>query len=544
MAFKRRTFLVALPLLLLTLLLVVMGVRFLVHRSEAPQPPLPTITVDASYPGASAEVVAEVVAAPIEEEVSGVLDMVSLTSQCSSDGQYRLTVTFKRGTDIHIAHVLVQNRVALAEPKLPELVLRRGVSVRMNGPGIFLLLVVTSPGGDREAAADYAAGTLRTELAKVKGVGGLTVIAARHDSNHSPDLALYNGKPAVVVAVHAMPDTNAAALSAAVRAKAAELAGTQPKGVQVDVAFDFTPNIDAAIETPSSEYLLLDPDLPPSPTFDERLKTFQEWERHVRDATGVQDVLILPEHPFDMAPRACMLVRLAPAEGRSKNRAQIVSAIRRNLGSFEGQQVRVRDLSAPGRFPRCGYLVDFVVYGPELAQVQIMANQLVARLRQEAELSDVWVSGASAAPAHVTMTIDRQALSQWGVAEKDLLDTLRTSFEARDRLEWRQTERTLELTIPLDGRRFKGIEQIQELEVPSATGANLPLRKLASLRRIEGPQLVQRYNLRPMVEITANPANESSLAKLRSLCEVQAAAVRRELNLSDEYRVAWLSEMP
>src|SRR6478609_4636472 len=98
--------------------------------SQYPDIVPPTVTVTAGYPGASAETVAETVAAPIEQEINGVDDMLYQSSQSTGDGNVTITVTFKLGTDLDTAQVLVQNRVALAEPSLPEDVRRQGVVVR------------------------------------------------------------------------------------------------------------------------------------------------------------------------------------------------------------------------------------------------------------------------------------------------------------------------------------------------------------------------------------------------------------------------------
>ena len=100
----------------------------------------PTVEVSAIYPGANAKVVADTVAAPIEQQVNGVEGMMYMSSQCTNDGTYTLTVTFKLGTDLNIAQVLVQNRVALAQPILPDLVQRRGVSVKKKSPSVLMIV--------------------------------------------------------------------------------------------------------------------------------------------------------------------------------------------------------------------------------------------------------------------------------------------------------------------------------------------------------------------------------------------------------------------
>jgi multidrug efflux pump subunit AcrB len=154
--------------------------RSFADRAVRPRP-RPVITVEATYPGASAPVVADTVAAPIEGQVSGVKDMVSMLSRCSSDGSYTLTVIFKPGEDLPIAQVLVQNRVALALPVLPGEVQRAGVSTRKRSDGVLLLAAVSSPDDSRDAVylGTYAGAILKDELARVPGVGDVSGIAAR-----------------------------------------------------------------------------------------------------------------------------------------------------------------------------------------------------------------------------------------------------------------------------------------------------------------------------------------------------------------------------
>src|ERR1043165_1353710 len=108
--------------------------------AQYPEITPPTVEVSAVYPGANAKVVADTVAAPIEQQVNGVEDMLYMSSQSTNDGTYTLTVTFKPGIDLNIAQVLVQNRVNLAQPVLPELVKRRGVTVKKKSPSQLLII--------------------------------------------------------------------------------------------------------------------------------------------------------------------------------------------------------------------------------------------------------------------------------------------------------------------------------------------------------------------------------------------------------------------
>src|ERR671932_2463608 len=108
--------------------------------AQYPEIAPPTVEVSAVYPGANAQVVADTVAAPIEQQVNGVEGMMYMSSQCTNDGSYALTVTFQHGIDLNMAQVLVQNRVSLAEPILPDLVKRRGVTVKKKSPNVLMIV--------------------------------------------------------------------------------------------------------------------------------------------------------------------------------------------------------------------------------------------------------------------------------------------------------------------------------------------------------------------------------------------------------------------
>ena len=148
--------------------------------SKFPEITPPTVQVTAFYPGANAQVVSETVAAPIEQEVNGVEKMLYMSSSSADDGSYTLNVTFEIGIDMDMATVLVQNRVAIATPKLPEEVRRQGVTTKKQSTQIIQFITLTSPDGryDDLYLSNYATINVKDELSRIKGVGSVAVMGA------------------------------------------------------------------------------------------------------------------------------------------------------------------------------------------------------------------------------------------------------------------------------------------------------------------------------------------------------------------------------
>jgi HAE1 family hydrophobic/amphiphilic exporter-1 len=140
----------------------------------------PTVQVAAFYPGADAKTLADTVAAPIEQEINGVENMLYMSSTCSSDGSYKATITFDVGVDLDEAQVLVQNRVAIAMPKLPQEVQRQGVTAKKQSTNIVMAVSLLSPDGrfDDLFLSNYATLRVKDQLSRVAGVGEAQVIGS------------------------------------------------------------------------------------------------------------------------------------------------------------------------------------------------------------------------------------------------------------------------------------------------------------------------------------------------------------------------------
>ena len=157
---------------------------FTLPVAQYPEVTPPTVLVTVLYPGANSRTVQDTVAAPIEEQVSGVEGMAYMASRSTNDGAYELTVTFKLGMDSDMAQVLVQNRVALALPVIPLLVQNEGINVRKMSPNTLMIVNLISPDGryDELFLSNYATINISDELGRLPGVAGITYLGQRNYS--------------------------------------------------------------------------------------------------------------------------------------------------------------------------------------------------------------------------------------------------------------------------------------------------------------------------------------------------------------------------
>src|SRR5438132_253511 len=192
----------------LSIVILIVGVVAYTQLPIAQYPEVtpPTVQVTATYPGANAKTMADTVATHIEQEVNGVERMLYMSSKCTNDGQMNLDVTFELGTDLDTAQVLVQNRVSVAQARLPEEVKRQGVTTKKKSPSILLCINLISPGGryDQLYLSNFATTQVKDALARLKGVGDVTFLGPRDYSMRiwlDPEkLARLNMTPADVIA--------------------------------------------------------------------------------------------------------------------------------------------------------------------------------------------------------------------------------------------------------------------------------------------------------------------------------------------------------
>src|ERR1700761_7282942 len=231
----------------IAILMILIGGVALFNLAIAQYPDVvpPTVQVTTRYPGASAKTVIDTVALPIEQQVNGVEDMLYMQSYSGADGTYTLTVTFKIGTDLNFAQVLVQNRVSSALSQLPTSVQNQGVTVQKKSTSILLFVTLTSPDAKYDSLylSNYATINLRDELSRLSGVGNVTVFGA---GQYSMRIWLYPNK---MQSLGLMPQDVVQAIQQQSQQVTAGQVGMPP--TPPDQAFQITLNVNGRLDDPS-----------------------------------------------------------------------------------------------------------------------------------------------------------------------------------------------------------------------------------------------------------------------------------------------------
>jgi multidrug efflux pump subunit AcrB len=353
-----------------------------------------------------------------------------------------------------------------------------------------------------------------------------------------------NGKPGVVLAIYPISGASANEVSRAVADRLAMLRARLPEGLRLEAAFDFTANLDAPGKPTTSEYLLLDLNLSEPASLERMREALKSCDSLLHGVAGVRDVLALSENPFDILGNGpCLLVRLAPREKREIGREEILQTIRMKVATMmPGVALHPRDLARPGAFPQCGYPIDLAVSGPEPDEVRELAPKLAELLRKSKKLMDVWVNRESTPRPFLHVTIDRTQAMDQGLEAAEIFNTLQVFLGSVHVGDFNRFGRVWEVVVQADSKLGKRVEDLKQVKIRNAQGQMIPLANIATVQTSAGPGAINRFDLNPMVQITANPAPGVSLTEARTFCADLFAQMRKSKLLPARVQIDWLQE--
>jgi multidrug efflux pump subunit AcrB len=351
--------------------------------------------------------------------------------------------------------------------------------------------------------------------------------------------ASLDGKDGAALVVYPLAHAQRSDVRAGVQAKLTELHRRLPDGVDTFTGFDFAP--EAMAKGPG--YLVLDVDPPIGASAEFAARTLTREEGLLRQLANVRNVLALSEQPFDRdRDQACLLVALAPSEGKPVDHARLMRKIPAGLIAEETAAfVRMRDVSENGRSGRLRYPVALAIIGPDRPQLQELAGQLAARMSQDQRLTDVWAS--QRVDRALAVDIDRTKAAALDLDVAEILASLEAAIGPAYSGETRNVAENWRFRLPDGAGRRTIVETLNQLKVRTRNGQMVPLQTIAALREVSDPAQLDRIDLQPAISITANPALGLTLAEARFVCERLAAEVLPKQG-PNQYRLVWLREMP
>jgi multidrug efflux pump subunit AcrB len=520
---------VRLILILLATLVPVAGVTGLILWRTIPDDPV-FVTVTAVSTGSTAAEVEQTIAAPIEQQLSGVKPIQGRHSRSWHDGSYRLDVSFAPGVDGERALVLVQDRVAAALPALPTGIQNSGVIVRKGSFGPVMIIGVISPDRRFDALqlSVYTKSKLEAELGRLPGVAEVIVLGALEYG-----WANLDGGDAGALAVYALANARPFDLRAMLQAKLEELRGRLADGVGIFAGFDLSHEAIAG----GQDYLLLDVDLPVEAGTERSRHILTRCQELARQLTGVQHVLALSHQPFVRDPgQPCLVLGLRHSEVAPIDHRHLMREIRARFLADAKAKIRIRDLSRTTPTRRFGYPVAFALTGPDRTRLQELAGDLVARMSQDRRLTDV--------KAHVglklelAVDLDRIKAAALGLDPAEIFDSLRVLFGSPESDNPSRSRATWTFRPPVDAGGRANVEKFNQLKVRTRNGRMVPLTTVAAIRAVNEPTPLERIDLQPALSITANPAEGSTLPEAQSACEQLALEVLGKEQPA-QYRLVW-----
>jgi multidrug efflux pump subunit AcrB len=346
--------------------------------------------------------------------------------------------------------------------------------------------------------------------------------------------ASLDGNDVLALVVYALAQAEPSDVQAAVRTKQAEVRRGLPDGVELFAEFDFSQEAMAD----GRGYLVLDVDLPVEASAELTRRALTDGERVLRQLAGVRNVLALSEQPFDRdRNQPCLIVALGPAQGTPIDRAQLMREIRAGFIDPEKRaSIRMRDLSGRARTGRFGYAIDFAIIGPDRPRLQELAGQLVAQMSQDRRLTDVR-AGLRLEPV-LSVDVDRAKAKSLDLDPAEILRSLEAFLGYAQAGNTTHSGGTWRFRLPVDAGGPANLDTLNQLKVRTRQGQMAALHTVAALRQLNEPITLDRIDLNPAISITANPAEGSTLAEARTVCERLAAEILPKQQPAD-YRLIW-----
>jgi multidrug efflux pump subunit AcrB len=328
--------------------------------------------------------------------------------------------------------------------------------------------------------------------------------------------ASLDGKPAAVLAIYASAWADPREVSAALRGRFPELRGSFPPGVELSADFEFT----APATAGAPDHLLLDVNLPPAGPGESPRELLARTDQSLREIPGVRRVLALSGQPFDRdRDQPCLVVGLGQVDGAPVDRERILREIRTRFNATEkSASIRTRDLPGYARSRRSGYPIEFAIPGFDRQRLRELADKIVARMSREPRLTEPW-AGPRQVPTYA-VDIDRARMERLSLALPDVSTSLQAVFGSVQAGNLQAPfGREYPILLKIDPAGRGEVERLIRTNLRTARGESISLSEVAAVHLENQPAFLERFNIYPVIVITAGLDGDLSLAEARFLCE-------------------------
>jgi multidrug efflux pump subunit AcrB len=346
--------------------------------------------------------------------------------------------------------------------------------------------------------------------------------------------ASLDGKDAVALAVYPLARAQSFDVRAALQAKLEDLRRQLPDGVELFAGFDVSQEAIAD----GLDYLLLDVDPAVEGSLEQIRRILVRCDGLLRQLAGAQNVLALSQQPFDRdRDQPCVVVALGQSKGAPVDHRQIMREIRAKfLAETKAASIGIRDLSSAIPTRHFANAVAFAITAPDRTRLQELAGQLVARMSQDRRLIDA--RSSLRLKPELAVDIDRAKLTSLGLDPATILDSLELVLGPAQSGETSRPGTPWRSELPSDAAKRANVEKFNLLRVRTRQGQMVPLTTVAAIRQVNEPTSLERIDVQPAISITANPADGSTLAEARSICEHLAAETLPK-EQPPRYRLVW-----
>jgi multidrug efflux pump subunit AcrB len=483
----------------------------------------PTLVLRASAPGLSSEMIAELIAAPIEKQLAA-LESLPLVESLSTEGQVEFLLHTKAGCNIKQVESLVADRIAAIKDSLPQVVNDSGFEIKARTAPLFVVAVYSpDKKQDHAALSNYVKANIQDQLTHVPGIGQVMVFGTSAAGNE----VIIKQHAGIAIMLAPTIDAKPADIATELKQRLAELRADMPPGMILSLPINLAEATD-----PREIHLLLELEL--APGFDTSRSSLElsNTSTRLRSLPGMKNWISMTRHPLEAGnPNPCLLLHAA-ADQPEQAAQKIRAAIKENLASSAGISVQLKSFGKPD-----STLFRAAIRGPDAQAADELATKFAEKLQESRSYTASKSRSPLAMKPRVTVKLDRNKMAAYGITSAEIATALESTLGQPP-----YEDTTSEQIHLADSPDAATTALLGQCRVKNSQGNEIALADLATIESSVAKLVVYRINNQPAVLLTAQAAADQDPKDAREQIDTLFAAARNNVAKGDEYKLVWIEE--